>query len=166
MESEMISTDDASLEERVMERMLGVLAVTVLGLSLSFAQSTTSHPATSSTGDTGATAPDNTGVNKRDRSKSEPTADQQKENKSDRELARNVRRSLVKDKSLSSYAHNIKVVAQDGKVILKGPVRSAEEKQAIETKAAEVAGGADKVNSEIEVASKSGKPSADKSSNQ
>ena len=107
----MISPDDAALEGyTLMERTLGVLAVTVLGLSLSFAQSTTSQPATSSTSDTGATAPDNTGVNKRDRSKSEPTADQQKENKSDRELARNVRRSLVKDKSLSSYAHNIKVL--------------------------------------------------------
>jgi hyperosmotically inducible periplasmic protein len=115
-----------------------------------------------------ATAPDNTDntkVNKRDRNKAEPTADQQKENKSDRELARNVRRSLVKDKSLSSYAHNIKVVAQDGKVTLKGPVRSAVEKQAIEAKAAEVAGGADMVNSEIEIANKPGKPSA-KSSNQ
>lgn len=163
----MITPDDAPWEGNIlMKRMLGVLAVTVLGMSLSFAQSTTSQPASSSTADTGATAPDNTKVNKRDRNKAEPTADQQKENKSDRELARDVRRSLVKDKTLSSYAHNIKVVAQDGKVTLKGPVRSAEEKQAIETKAAEVAGGADKVNSEIEIASKSGKPSADKSSNQ
>ena len=123
-------------------------------------------PASSSSADTSATAPDNTKVNKRDRDKSQPTADQQKENHSDRELARNIRRSLVKDKSLSSYAHNIKVVAQNGTVTLKGPVRSAEEKQAIETKAAEVAGGADKINSQIEVASKSSKPSADKSSNQ
>ena len=124
------------------------------------------QPANNSSADTGAAAPDNTKVNKRDRNKAEPTADQQKENKSDRELARNVRRSLVKDKSLSSYAHNIKVVAQDGKVTLKGPVHSAEEKQAVEAKAAEAAGGADKINSEIEIASKSGKPSADKSSNQ
>ena len=149
-----------------MGRMLGILAVTVLSLSLSFAQSTTSQPASNSIGDTSNTAPDNTKVNKRDRNKAEPTAGQQKENKADRDLARNVRRSLVKDKSLSSYAHNVKVVAQDGKVTLKGPVRSAEEKQAVEAKAAEVAGGADKVNSEIEIASKSGKPSADKSSNQ
>ena len=149
-----------------MERMLGVLAALVLGLSLGFAQSTISQPATNSGSDSGTAAPDNTKVNKRDRNKAEPTADQQQENKSDRELARNVRRSLIKDKSLSSYAHNIKIVAQNGKVTLKGPVRSAEEKQAIEMKAAEVAGGPDKVNSEIEVASKSGKPSADKSSNQ
>jgi hyperosmotically inducible periplasmic protein len=123
------------------------------------------EPASNSSGDTGMAAPDNTKVNKRDRSKTEPTADQQKENKSDRELARNVRRSLVKDKSLSSYSHNIKVIAQDGKVTLTGPVRSSEEKQAIEAKAAEAAGGPDKINSEIEIASKDGKPTPGKSTN-
>lgn len=98
-----------------------------------------------------ATAPDNTKVNERDRDKAEPTADQQKENKSDRELARQVRRALVKDKSLSTYAHNIKVIAQSGVVTLKGPVHSEQEKQAIEAKAAEAAGGKEKVKSEIDI---------------
>jgi hyperosmotically inducible protein len=96
-------------------------------------------------------APDNTGKNQRDRNAAEPTADQQKENTADRELARQIRRALVKDKSLSTYAHNVKVIAQNGTVTLKGPVNSEQEKQAIESKAAEVAGGADKINSEIEV---------------
>ena len=99
-------------------------------------------------------APDNTAKNQRDRNQSEATADQQKENKSDLELARQIRQALVKDKSLSTYAHNIKVIAQNGEVTLKGPVKSAEEKQAIEAKAAEVAGGADRIKSEIEVAPK------------
>ena len=93
-------------------------------------------------------------MNQRDRNQNEPTADQQKENTPDRELAQQVRRALVKDKSLSTYAHNIKVIAQNGVVTLKGPVRSDEEKQAIEAKAAEVAGGADKIKSEIDVANK------------
>lgn len=95
--------------------------------------------------------PDNTKVNQRDRDKAEPTADQQKENQSDRELARQVRRALVKDKSLSTYAHNVKVIAQNGVVTLKGAVRSDQEKQAVEAKAAEAAGGADKIKSEINV---------------
>ena len=99
-------------------------------------------------------APDNTAKNQRDRNQSEATADQQKENKSDLELARQIRQALVKDKSLSTYAHNIKVIAQNGEVTLKGPVKSAEEKQAIEAKAAEVAGSADHIKSEIEVAPK------------
>ena len=44
------------------------------------------------------------------------------------------------DKSLSTYAHNVKIVSQHGKVTLKGPVRSAEEKKTIADKATEVAG--------------------------
>ena len=62
--------------------------------------------------------------------------------------------SFTSDSSLSTYAHNIKIIAQDGMVTLKGPVTSEEEKQSIEAKAAEVAGGADKVISQIEVAAK------------
>src|SRR5258706_7955195 len=99
-------------------------------------------------------APDNTAKNQRDRNQPEPTADKQNENKPDRELARQIRQALVKDKSLSTYAHNIKVIAQNGEVTLKGPVKSAEEKQAIEAKAAEVAGGPDRIKSEIEVTPK------------
>jgi hyperosmotically inducible protein len=84
--------------------------------------------------------PDNTGVNKRDRQSSEVTADQQKNNRSDIELTRQIRKALVADKSLSTYARNIKVIAQDGRVTLKGPVATAEEKVIVEEKAAEVAG--------------------------
>ena len=97
-----------------------------------------------------ATKPDNTKVNKRDRSKAEPTADQQKETKSDRELAKNIRQAIVKDKSLSTYAHNVKVIVDHGTVTLKGPVRTDEEKKTVEAKAAEVA-GATNVKNEISV---------------
>jgi hyperosmotically inducible protein len=96
-------------------------------------------------------APDNTKVNQRDRNSSD-TADQQKENQSDRELTRQIRRAIVQDKSLSTYAHNVKIVAQGGTVTLKGPVKSEEEKIAIEKKAAEVAGGQEKVQNQLEVA--------------
>ena len=96
---------------------------------------------------------DNTKVNQRDRDKSEPTADQQKDNATDRQLAQQIRKAIIKDKSLSTYGHNIKVIAQNGMVTLKGPVKSEDEKQAIETKAGQIA-GADKVTSEIQVASK------------
>jgi hyperosmotically inducible protein len=95
------------------------------------------------------TKADNTKINQRDRSTAATTADQQKENKSDRELAKQIRRAIVQDKSLSTYAHNIKVVSENGTVTLKGPVRSEEEKKAIEAKAAEIAGK--NMNSEISV---------------
>jgi hyperosmotically inducible protein len=96
---------------------------------------------------------DNTKVNQRDHNKSEPTADQQKNTPADRQLVQQIRKALVSDKSLSTYAHNVKVIAQNGAVTLKGPVKSEEEKQAVEAKAGEIA-GADKVTSEIQVASK------------
>ena len=122
------------------------LAISLSALGLDWAQQA---PATS-----GQAPADNTKVNQRDRDQNEPTADQQKENSSDRVLAQQVRRALVKDKSLSTYAHNIKVIAQNGVVTLKGPVHSDQEKQAIEAKAAEAAGGPDKIKSEIDVSNK------------
>jgi osmotically-inducible protein OsmY len=86
------------------------------------------------------TPADNTKVNTRDRSEGAVTADQQKDNATDRTLTQKVRQSLIRDKSLSTYAHNVKIVSQGGEVTLKGPVRSDEEKQIVEAKAAEVAG--------------------------
>jgi hyperosmotically inducible periplasmic protein len=95
--------------------------------------------------------PDNTKVNKQDRNAGQPTADQQKMNKADRELSAQIRKSIIADKSLSTYAHNIKVISQDGVVTLKGPVHSDDEKKAIVAKAVEVAGSADKVVDQITV---------------
>ena len=86
------------------------------------------------------TAPDNTKVNKRDRAEQAVTADQQKENATDRELARKIRRALVKDDALSTYAKNVKVIAVGGVVTLKGPVRTEDEKKAVVAKAVEIAG--------------------------
>ncbi len=91
-------------------------------------------------------APDNTKVNKSDRAAGAPTADQAKNNKSDREIMKEIRKSIIDDKSLSSYAHNVKVIAQNGQVTLKGPVHSDEERKSIESKAAEVAGAGNVTN--------------------
>jgi osmotically-inducible protein OsmY len=115
----------------------GLVCVVSLGLSLFAAQ-----------------APDNTKVNKRDGTA--PTADQQKGNRTDIEVTRDIRRAIAKDKNLSSYAKNIKIITQNGYVTLRGPVRSEEDKKAIEAKANEVA-GATHVKSEIEIASKRSK---------
>ncbi len=94
-----------------------------------------------------APAADNTKANQQQ----SMTADQQKNNTSDLKLSQNVRRALQDDKSLSTYAHNVKVITQNGQVTLKGPVRSDDEKQAVEAKAAEVAGKGNVV-SELTVA--------------
>jgi hyperosmotically inducible periplasmic protein len=96
---------------------------------------------------------DNTKVNQRDQNANEPTADQQKDNRSDRDITQQIRKAIVKDKSLSTYAHNVKVITQNGQVTLKGPVRSEDEKRAVEAKAAEVA-GPNKVTSQLDVQAK------------
>lgn len=79
-----------------------------------------------------------------------PTADDQK-NSEDRLTTQKIRRSITADKSLSTAAHNVKIVVLGGQVTLRGAVRSEEEKRSVETKAAEVA-GANKVTNEITVA--------------
>ena len=95
----------------------------------------------------GAQTPaDNTKVNERDRAKDAVTADQQKENPTDREITQNVRRAVMNNKTLSTYAHNVKIVTQGGTVTLKGPVRTAEEKKAVEAMATKVAGAGHVVN--------------------
>ena len=78
------------------------------------------------------TAPDNTKANKEDQNKSAPNADKAKNNSSDTQLMAHIRRDIVKDKSLSTYAHNVKIVSSHGKVTLRGPVNSDQEKQTIE----------------------------------
>ncbi len=94
-----------------------------------------------------STQPDNTRENKA----AGVTADQQNMNMTDRQLTKKIRQAVVADKSLSTYAHNVKIISQNGTVTLKGPVRSDAEKSNIEAKAAEIAGGSDKVKSEISV---------------
>jgi osmotically-inducible protein OsmY len=96
---------------------------------------------------------DNTKVNARDRQPSQVTADQQKNNKTDLDLTKEIRKALVADKSLSTYAHNVKIVARDGKVTLKGPVRSEDEKKIVEAKAADIA-GATNITNQVSVAPK------------
>jgi len=101
---------------------------------------------------TGAQTPaDNTKANKRDRAAGAVTSDQQKENTSDRELTQKIRRAVMDDKSLSTYAHNVKIVTLDGQVTLKGPVRTQDEKNTVEAKATEAA-GAGRVTNQITIA--------------
>ncbi len=102
-------------------------------------------------GQTSGTKPDNTKVNERDRNAGEATADQQKANATDRDLTKKIRQSVMADKSLSTYAHNIKIISQNGSVTLKGPVKSEDEKRAVMAKAVAVAGSADRVTDEISV---------------
>jgi osmotically-inducible protein OsmY len=80
---------------------------------------------------------DNSGVNK---AEGQPTADQARNSKSDREIMQSIRKSIMNDKSLSTYGHNVKIISQHGKVTLRGPVHSDGERKSIVDKADVVAG--------------------------
>jgi hyperosmotically inducible periplasmic protein len=105
-----------------------------------YAQSTDSTP-----------KPDNTAVNKRDQNPGEATADQQKMNAADRALTAKIRKAVMADKSLSTYAHNVKIISQNGTVTLKGPVHSDDEVKSIMAMAAEGAGSPDKIVNQMSV---------------
>ncbi len=90
--------------------------------------------------------PDNTSNNKQQSQPGSATADKQKETPEDRDLAQKIRQSIVDDNSLSTYAHNVKVIVRDGKVVLKGPVQSEDEKKSIGAKAQEIAGASNVKN--------------------
>jgi hypothetical protein len=70
----------------------------------------------------------------------EPTADQRKMSPADRALTQQIRKAIHHDGSLSNFGKNIKIFTQDGKVALRGPVRSEQERYNLGTKAADAAG--------------------------
>ena len=94
----------------------------------------------------------NTGVNARDRDSAHKTPIDQNENQADINITAGIRKKVVAEK-MSVEAHNVKIITQDGKVTLRGPVKTDDEKQKIEAIANEVA-GTDKVDSQLEVSDK------------
>lgn len=94
-------------------------------------------------------APTNTGVNVRDRDSSAKTSFDQNENQADINVTANIRKRLV-DTKMSVNAQNVKIVTQNGKVTLRGPVETDDEKQRIEELATAVAGRGN-VENQLEV---------------
>ena len=101
--------------------------------------------------ETSSVPPNNSGKNVRDRGPGAVTPFTQSNNRSDVEITRKIRRALMKDKSLSTTARNVKVITVDGNVILRGPVKSEHEKMAIADKALAIAGSGH-VNDQLEIA--------------
>lgn len=94
---------------------------------------------------------DNTRVNQRDRSHEALTPTDQPNDKADIRVAADVRSAIVKDKSLSTKAHNVKIIARGGVVALRGPVASADEKAKVEKIVSSVA-GVTRVDNQLDVA--------------
>jgi hyperosmotically inducible protein len=103
--------------------MAGFLGSAVLGADAS-------KPVSEPSGTSSANA-DNTGKNTRDRENATLTPGDQGKSKSDLEMTRNIRRALVKNHDLSVTAKNIKIITVDGKVTLRGPVKTQQERDLI-----------------------------------
>jgi hyperosmotically inducible protein len=93
---------------------------------------------------------DNTKRNSDQQNKDTETAEKQSNSKDDLVLTQKVRQAVMKDSSLSMNAKNVKIITQNGKITLKGPVDSQQEKNTIGTEAEKIA-GKDKVVNQLEV---------------
>lgn len=125
---------------------LAISALIVLATGVLVVQHVDAQSSTNSSMASPSMAADNTGNNKVDRSNATATADAQTNNATDIDLTMRIRKSVMADKSLSTYAHNVKIVTVNGSVTLNGVVRSEEEKGAIEMKATAVAGKNNVIN--------------------
>ena len=92
---------------------------------------------------------DNTAKNARDQS-AVPTADNAVARSSDLDVTQKIRKAVMDDDSLSTTAHNCKIVVQDGKVTLVGPVTSPTESTRVAQIAANVVGDKN-VTNQLEV---------------
>lgn len=134
-------------------RCIVLTTVALLPISLSAADAgSTANPAQNKpSATTTAPAPDNSAANTKANSETGITAQEASNAEGDVKLTAKIRQALVKDKKLSTYAHNVKIITENGQVVLKGPVKSEAEKQEVESKAGRIA-GVDRVRSELEVA--------------
>lgn len=127
-----------------------LLSTTTLALALAMTTDVYAQQHVSSSAAAMSAPADNSAVNARDRSSQTATPFDQSNDKSDIKLAAAVRRAIVKDKSLSVSAHNVKLVAAGGVVTLRGPVDSADEKAKVESVAQGVS-GVSRVDNQLDV---------------
>ncbi len=92
---------------------------------------------------------DNTAKNSRSETAA-PTADNAVERPSDLDVTQKIRKAVMDDDTLSTTAHNCKIVVQDGKVTLVGPVTSPTESTRVAQIAANIVGDKN-VSNQLEV---------------
>jgi hyperosmotically inducible protein len=93
---------------------------------------------------------DNSAKNERDRDHKTLTSGDQSERPENRQLTQTIRQAIMKDRSLTTTAKNVKIITTDGKVTLRGPVNTAEEKMKIHD-LAKTAAGQVPVNDQLEI---------------
>ena len=96
------------------------------------------------------TGADNTKRNSSEENKNTENAEKQSNSKDDLALTQKVRQAVMNDRSLSMNAKNVKIIARDGKITLKGPVDNQLEKATIATHAGQIAGEGN-IDNQLEV---------------
>jgi hyperosmotically inducible protein len=119
-------------------------------LCLMTACSTESNKSTETIAPPASTDADNTARNADTGALSQTTPGDQGENEADLKISAAIRKAVVDDNALSVNAHNVKIVTAGGVVTLRGPVKTEQERTAIESKAKQVAGVA-RVDNLLEV---------------
>ena len=132
-----------------MNKFLLPLFASLLMVYSSQAQQATPTPRDPATA-SDATEADNTKRNSSEQNKNTKTAEKQSNSKDDLALTQKIRQAVMKDGSLSMNAKNVKIIARDGQITLKGPVDSQQEKDTIGTEAGGIA-GKEKVDNQLEV---------------
>jgi osmotically-inducible protein OsmY len=94
-------------------------------------------------------APDNTGVNDRDRGDS-ATPTTQGNDSSEVKITGEIRRSIMADDALGFDAKNVKIITTGTKVTLRGPVANQQEKSSIDAYAKKTA-GVTEVDDQLEI---------------
>jgi hyperosmotically inducible protein len=95
-------------------------------------------------------ASENTELNVRDKDNTTLTPEDQKENKSDIKITAAIRQAVVRNKSLSVDAQNVKIITRNGVVTLRGPVKNKKESKQIK-KIAKHTPGVLKVDNQLEI---------------
>ena len=97
-----------------------------------------------------SSALENTEVNVRDKDNTRLTPEDQKETESDIKITADIRQAIVKNKSLSVNAQNVKIITRNGVVTLRGPVESKKESKKLQ-KIAKKTRGVVKVDNQLEI---------------
>jgi hyperosmotically inducible protein len=94
-------------------------------------------------------APDNSERNVQDQDDRTLTPTDQSNEPADIEMTQKIRKGITSNDAMSMQARNIKIITQGGVVTLRGPVKTTQEKAAIETLAKNA--GATRIDNQLEI---------------
>lgn len=146
---------------RFLNHTAAVLCAGTVAIAAVTATANTSSDPTTTPGS--STNADNTKRNSRDYGTNEVSPFDQGNSEADLKTTQDIRKAVLKQDGLSTYARNVKIITRDGQVVLRGPVRTADEKAVIELAARQIAGEAN-VRSQLEVKAIEGRPATPDSS--